>query len=229
MLRKTFFLLLPILVLLTAWPVAAHILQPATTHATIPHRNNTNTINETRFTANDVASIDQFGSVVAIDGDTAAVLSINGCSNPNPTRCGAIYVYTYNAPTWTQQAKLTITSTSAISNITAIESIAIDDDTIVAGVATEDCAAQLDCGAIFVFSKPAAGWITTSTATAKLTPSSPQQHLHLGAVVDIDGNTVVAGSQRECASGQRLRCSLRFHKTRRNVDRHDANGNINCG
>ena len=152
--------------------------------------------NETILSANDAASHDKFGVDVAIDGDTAAVLSEDGCDDVGVPQCGAIYVYTYNAPTWTQQAKLTISSTHRIG------SIALEGDTIAAGIPYEACPNRTECGALYIFEKPANGWATTSTADAKLTSSRPVAGEHVGSDIDIDNDTIVVGApRRPCASG----------------------------
>ena len=59
--------------------------------------------------------------------------------------------------------------------------------------ANMDSHSDVIAGAAFVYTKPADGWVTTSTAV-KLTASDPRNNDQLGLSVAVSGDTVVAGA-----------------------------------
>lgn len=89
-----------------------------------------------------------------------------------------------------QGAKLT--ATDAATNDRLGSSVAISGDTIVAG-APDDDGTGLDQGSVYVFVKPAGGWVN-ATQVAKLTASDGAAGHSLGQSVAIYGDTIVAGA-----------------------------------
>jgi len=69
--------------------------------------------------------------------------------------------------------------------------LAVSDDTIAVGAGFDDVSANKDQGAVYVFSKPATGWVD-ATQTAILTASDGAAGDGLSAVA-ISGDTIVAG------------------------------------
>src|SRR5687768_10333351 len=55
-------------------------------------------------------------------------------------------------------------------------SVDISGDTVVVGAIGDDGSSGSEQGSVYVFVKPAGGWQTTSTCTAKLTPSEGEFH-----------------------------------------------------
>lgn len=95
--------------------------------------------------ASNTGSEDQFGSVVAVSGDTMVVgapnedssaVGVNGDQSGNgAANSGAAYVYVRNGTNWTQQAYLKASNTGA-SDLFGI-AVAISGDTIVVGANNE--------------------------------------------------------------------------------------------
>jgi len=144
-----------------------------------------------RLTASDSAAGDQFGGSVAISGDTVVVGARQAKIGAKPGQ-GAVYVYVKPASGWTStsafDAKLT-SSDGAASDSFGL-SVAIEDDTIVAGAP----GAGDFRGATYVFAKPVSGWSSTSAFSARLTASDGASGDDLGVSVAISGDTIVAGT-----------------------------------
>jgi FG-GAP repeat/Prealbumin-like fold domain len=141
-------------------------------------------IQQAKLTASDPdpSIAGQFGTSVAIDGDTIAVGAFN--AKVAGQYAGAVYVFTKPAGGWaiaTETAKLT--ASDAAVNDQLSNSVAIAGGTIAAGAPGKV--------AVYVFVKPAGGW-ANATQTAKLVPGNARDGL--GVAVAISGNTIVAGA-----------------------------------
>ena len=110
-----------------------------------------------------------------------------------------------------QQAKLTASDGAAADAFGT--SVAIDDDTIVAG-APSPFANTTSRGAAYVFVKPKHGW-QEATETAKLTASDGAAGDALGTSVAIDGDTIVAGAPGATVNGLSQGAVYVFHKPKR--------------
>ena len=102
---------------------------------------------------------------------------------------GARYPLTVD-PMIQQQA--TLTNGDASADVFG-SAVAISGGTIAVGAPLESVGGTTDAGAVYVFSKPAAGWASVG-APAVLTASSPTQDAELGFSVAIIGNTIVSGA-----------------------------------
>ena len=140
-----------------------------------------------KLTASDGAANDYFGHSVAVDGDTAVV----GTFGDGP---GAAYVYTRQLGAWSRVAKLTASDGS--TDHWFGYSVGVDGDTVVVGARLHNSGV----GAAYVFIKPPAGWVTTSTA-AKLTPSDGAGSDYFGESVAVEGDTVVVGAPSHDENG----------------------------
>jgi hypothetical protein len=138
------------------------------------------------LTASDGVVPDAVGFSVAIDGDTIVAGAEHEDIGAN-TEQGALYVFVKPANGWadgTETKKLTA-SDGATANQLGY-SVAITGDTIAAG-------APFPSGAVYVFVRPANGWVNAvGTETAKLTPSDPNDGF--GKATGISGDTIVAGA-----------------------------------
>ena len=156
----------------------------------------TTTTTAAKLTASDGEEDDRFGHSVAVVGDTVVV----GAYGDDGNR-GAAYVFTKTGGAWT--------STTTAAKLTASDgeeddefgvSVAVDEDTVAVGAHLHDLdvdgASMLDAGAVYVFTKPAAGW-TSSTESAKLTATDGAAGDEFGISVAIDGDTVVTGAYRD--------------------------------
>ena len=149
-----------------------------------------------KLTASDGEADDSFGDSVAVDGDTMVVGANRDDDNGQDS--GSAYVFTRQAGTWSEVAKLT-TSDGAFRDHFG-ESVAVDGDTVVVGALWDDDNGS-DSGSAYVFTKPDDGWTTTSSFAAKLTPSDGAANDWFGSSVAVDGDTVVVGAHRDDGSG----------------------------
>ena len=147
-----------------------------------------------KLTASDAASEDRLGVSVAMDGD-AVIVGAYWVDCATEVNCGAAYVFDRPVAGWvdmTETAKLTV-SDAAGSDEFGI-SVSMDAGTAVVGARWVSCPAGSDCGAAYVFEKPAGGW-ATATETAKLTASDAAASDRFGHSVSLSGDTVVIGAQ----------------------------------
>ena len=130
--------------------------------------------------ASDAAASDNFGSSVAIDGDTVVVGAPQGFNGGS----GAAYVLRTSdgGATWVEMAKLTASDAAAGDHFGI--SVAIDGGTVVVGTWYGNAA--------YVFRTTNGG--TTYGQVAKLTAADAAAYDYFGRSVAIDGNTVVAGA-----------------------------------
>ena len=153
-----------------------------------------------------------FGHSVSISDDTIVVGAYQhyatGPGGNYATGPGAAYVYDKPASGWvstTETAKLTASDGS--SDDLFGWAVSIDGDTIVAGAIHNDLSSPLcpDCGAAYLFEKPAGGW-SSMTETAKLAPRTGW-YSHFGSSVAISDDTVVVGARKAgtfCCAAQGL-------------------------
>lgn len=138
-----------------------------------------------KLTASDGAANDQFGISVAIDGDTIAIGA--PVANNGGAGAGAVYVFERPANGWvdaTETAELTGLGAGGQLGT----SVAIDDDTIVAGAVRQGLP-----GAVAVFTKPTGGW-NNAVPDALLTASEATVDNGLGTAVAVQGDVIAAGA-----------------------------------
>ena len=156
-----------------------------------------------KLTASDGEAQDWFGRSVAVDGDTMVVGAHR--DDDNGTYSGSAYVFIRQSGTWSQAAKLTASDGAAEDMFG--RSVAVDGDTVVVGAYGDDIVQgdinHPDSGSAYVFTKPANGWVTTSTA-AKLTDPNGSVSNYLGISVAVDGDTVVIGSMKYIGSSVKV-------------------------
>ena len=83
-----------------------------------------------------------------------------------------------------------LTASDAMASDAFGAPVATNSDTIVVGA----IGFNTNQGAAYVFVKPADGWSTTSTFTAKLTASTGRRNNYFGTAVAVDGDTIVVGA-----------------------------------
>ena len=153
-----------------------------------------------KLTASDGATRDFLGYSVSISGDTVVAGSQSADVSGNADQ-GAVYVFVKPAGGWTsaaQTAKLNASDGAAFDHLG--QSVAIAEDTIVAGAPAANVSGRGRPGAAYVFVKPAGGW-ANATQTAKLTASDGAVSDQLGSSVAISGSTIVAGTYSADVSG----------------------------
>ena len=150
-----------------------------------------------KLTPSDGAGGDFFAYAVGISGDTVAIGSLWDETGPNNIK-GSVYVFEKPGGGWvnmTQSAKLTPSNGAE-----GIYSIAVSNDTIIAGALWKDMGANVDQGCAYVFVKPGPSW-TDTTQTTELWPFDGAGYDLFGVTVAISGDTIVIGAVRDDVSG----------------------------
>ena len=128
---------------------------------------------------------DEFGTGVAISGDTVAIgapgRTVPGTTNNN----GTVYVFQLINGAWVQQAELTAPIPTPGGNFGNFQTLGISGDTLVVG---DPGNSQTVPAAIQVFTRKHGTWTFTSSLTV------PDDLSFLPDSVAIDGHTLVVGS-----------------------------------
>ncbi len=160
--------------------------------------------------ASNTGSNDRFGATVDISGDTIAVgapdesssaTGVNGNQADNSKLdAGAVYVFTRNGTTWSQQAYLKASNTDVLDQFGI--AVSISGDSLLVGAPEESSAAtgvngnQADnsasnSGAAYLFSRSGTTWAQQAYLKASNTGG------FFGDSVSISGATAVAGADLE--------------------------------
>jgi hypothetical protein len=141
---------------------------------------------QAKLVAGDGAEGDEFGTSVALDGDTTLVgATYDDVSSSNQ---GSAYVFTRSGSAWIQQAKLT--AGDAATGDLLGRSVALDGDTALVGAYTDDVGAISDQGSAYVFTHSGSTW----TQQAELTAGNGAMGDRFGYSVALDGNTALVGA-----------------------------------
>jgi hypothetical protein len=135
---------------------------------------------------------DQFGSSVAIDGDTLVVGAKfeDGTDDGFENNSGAAYVFVKNNGVWVQQALLKASNVGNGDNFGY--SVDISGNTIVVG-ARDASGSTMRSGLAYVFTRNSTTW----SEQAILEASNPGLFDRFGIAVAIDGDTIVVGASEE--------------------------------
>ncbi len=165
--------------------------------------------------ASNTGAGDEFGSSVALSGDTLVVgasledssaTGINGSQGSNSaTDSGAAYVFVRKGTNWVQQAYLKPSNTEAGDGFGY--SVAVYGDTVVVGAQYESSSATgvngaqsdnkaADAGAAYVFVRSGTNWVQQAYLKASNTGAGDL----FGYPVAVSGDTVVVGAQGESSS-----------------------------
>ena len=161
---------------------------------------------------------DEFGSSVAVSGDTLAVGArredSNGIGvNPGPaaeaddslTDSGAVYVFTRSGSTWTQQAYVKASNTGIGDEFGT--TVALDSNTLAVGAPLEDSTATgtngnqtnngaSNSGAVYVFERVGTLWTQQTYLKASNTEADDVFSTSLG----LSGSTLAVGAPGEDSS-----------------------------
>ena len=141
---------------------------------------------QAKLIASDGAAQDQFGSAVAISGNTVVVTALR---NDTPVEnAGSAYVFVRSGTTWSEQAKLTA-SDADFSDFFG-RSVALSGDTTVVGAVGDDSLAGENAGSAYVFVRSGTTW----SQQAKLTASDEAGNDQFGGSVALSGNTALVGA-----------------------------------
>ena len=145
-----------------------------------------------KLTASDGAAGDQFGSSVAVSGDTVVVGTYLDDAGANADQ-GSAYVFVEPGGGWasgTERAKLTASDGAAGDQFGY--SVAVSGDTVVVGARLDNVPPKANQGSAYVFVEPGGGW-ASGTERARLIASDGLVADRLGSSVAVSGDTVVAG------------------------------------
>ena len=153
------------------------------------------------LTASDGTANANFGSSVAISGNTVLVGAWLDTSMYVATRQNAVYTFTEPDAGWTnmnQETKLTASDGAYADDLA--DSVAVSGNTVVVGASDATVGGIYNQGAVYVFIESAAGW-TDMTQVATLTSSDGVADDGFGSSVAISGNTIVVGAPRAVVDG----------------------------
>ena len=135
----------------------------------------------TMLTASDGVSFDQFGTSVAIDGDTL----VSGAPAALASDRGAAYVFTRRHGLWLETAKLVAPDIVARGYFGS--AVAVDGETILVGAPAEP-GSLASAGAVYVFLKQGDAWVFQTKLTAPIGAAT------FGYSVALDGDTAIVGA-----------------------------------
>ena len=138
-----------------------------------------------KLTASDGAADHEFGSSVAISGDTAVIGS--PLAGPSFSESGAAHVFVRSGGIWSEQQKLTASDTAPGDEFGL--SVAISGETVVVGAHLNDDAGS-QSGSAYVFVRSGTTWSEQQKLTASDAAGSDQ----FGHSVAISGETAVIGA-----------------------------------
>jgi hypothetical protein len=146
-----------------------------------------------KLTASDGAADDEFGTSVAVDGNTL-IVGAECADQGGVNNVGAAYVFVKTGGGWsgnlTETAKLTA-SDKAIGDRLGY-SVTIDGNTVFVGAPAADIGGATR---IYLFEKPGSGWAGNLTENAKLVASDYAKDGYIGMSVSANDKTMVVGVQ----------------------------------
>lgn len=140
---------------------------------------------EAVLTATDTAQGDDFGTVVAMDGDQAVVGSL---FHPPGENRGAVYTFSRESGEWAQDTKLEASDRSPLDQFG--RSLALSGSQLLVG-APQNEVDQFNQGTAYVFERAGEGW----REQARLLSLDAAPGDHFGYSVAIDGSLAVIGAR----------------------------------
>jgi hypothetical protein len=150
--------------------------------ATVFVRSGTSWAQQAKLTAEDGAAWDNFGSSVALSGDTALVGAFNDDAG------GSAYVFVVSGSTWMQQDKLT--TTDGVTGDYFGCSVALSGDTALVGAYSDDVGVNAEQGSASVYVRSGTDW----ALQAKLTATDGSAGDLFGFSVALAGDTALVGA-----------------------------------
>ncbi len=141
----------------------------------------------------DGGQFDDFGDVVAIDGDTVVVGARGHRPQANAYEVGAAYVFTRSGGIWTQQAKLMADDSELWAGFGA--SVAIDGDHLLVGRTGRSDYPRI--GTVYAFSRTGTTW----TQTQRIHRTDGVANDYFGTSVALDGDTALVGAIGTATNG----------------------------
>jgi hypothetical protein len=147
-------------------------------------------VEQQRPTAADGAEGDEFGTAVALAGNTLVV----GAPKHTVTRNGqgAVFVFTRNGTTWQFQKKLF--ADDAVVAARFGSSVALSGDTLAVGVPEDDIGTNINQGSVYVYVRAVAGSDASWMFQQKLIAGDGERGDQFGLAVALSGSTLVVGA-----------------------------------
>ena len=134
---------------------------------------------QAKFIANDAAPNDNFGSSVALQGISMAVIGAPG----DDSSTGAAYVFTLTGLTWSQQDKLTASDAAPGDSFAASMAVAVVTNAMVIGAPGDDSST----GAAYVFTPSGSTW----SQLDKLIANDAAPNDNFGSAIALHSNDTV--------------------------------------
>ncbi len=144
--------------------------------------------------AGDGAASDQFGTSLALSGETALV-GANLDDTTAGTNAGSAYVFVRSGTLWTEEVQL-IAADGAANDQFGF-SAALSGETVLVGASLDDTVAGSDAGSAYVFVRSGTSW----SEQAKLTASDGAAVDRFGYSVALNGDTVLVGARQNDTTG----------------------------
>ncbi|MEO6391405.1 MAG: FG-GAP-like repeat-containing protein [Pyrinomonadaceae bacterium] len=151
---------------------------------------------QAKLTGTGAAAGDQFGSSVAISGDTVIVgAPIDNVGTNNAQ--GSVYIFVRSGAVWSQQQKI-VASDGGTSDVFGDDRcVGISGNTVVVGSAGSEVGDNANEGAAYVYVRTGTTW----SFQQKLTANGGAAQDRFGNSVAISGNNIVVGTAEDTVSG----------------------------
>lgn len=149
-------------------------------------RSGTTWTQQAKLTAGDGTAFDYFGFSVSVDGDTAAIGTLQDVGSN--FQQGSAYIFVRNGTTWTEQQKLTAADGAAGDSFG--NSVFVLSDALMIGAAGDTNGANARQGSAYIFGRTGTTW----TQSQKLIASDGSAEDSFGAGVGFTQNNAVIGS-----------------------------------
>lgn len=158
-----------------------------------------------KLLASDGVADAAFGGGFSLDGDTAI---IGACGDDDYGHwSGSAYVFIRNGTTWIQQAKLLPSDGGAVDAQFG-GYLDLDGDTVIIGAFWDDDNGN-HSGSAYVFTRAGTVW----TEQQKLLPADGVADMQFGISIDLDGDTVLIGANRDDDNGNRSGSAYIYTRT----------------
>ncbi len=147
---------------------------------------------------------DDFGQSVGVSGDSI-VVGAPGADHSSLTDPGAAFVFVRSGATWTQEQRLIASNADAGDRFG--QSVAIDDDTVVAGAFAVSTLGN-DTGAAYAFLRTTSTWAEEQI----LERADPQINDRFGWSVDVDQDLAIVGAYFEDEGGSNAGAAYAFSR-----------------
>jgi hypothetical protein len=140
---------------------------------------------QSKLSASDAGFGEQFGQVVALDGDTALIGAPFDNHPPFLSGAGSAYVFVRSNGAWTQQQKLLAFDAAPFD--TFGYSVALSGDTALVGAPADDHSGFSDAGSAYAYTRSGSTW----TLQQKLTSLAPGVDQNSGNAVALSGSVAL--------------------------------------